>query len=197
MDRGEVSLQAPLLADTMRKIVDAILDGREYVKLSTYKKKKGKESRREKKFPLPKIEWLSHKERKELAKEAFHEALTFRNIDLKHDRITAACREIQWEYKKDEIYSEKKLWWDAKTLVWAYFLFRKVDGKRGLLSTFKTITKHPSTWAFDGSSLLSTLKTLLQSVERNKEIDYKKFTKRLEEYTLGLLKEYGEKNEKK
>lgn len=190
IDRSEVSLQAPLLADTLRKIVHAILEWKKYVKLSSYKKKKGKESSKEKKFPLPQIRGLSHKERKHLAKEAFHEALEFRNIDLRDDRIAAACREIKSEYRNEEIYTEEKLWADAKILIWAYFLFRKTDGAKWLLSTFKTITRHPSTAVLEASNILSTLKSLLQAVERNKAIDYKLFAKNMREYTKELLRSY-------
>lgn len=55
--------------------------------LSSYNKKKGKASKKEKEFPIPEIANLPHKERKHLAKDAFHDALEFREIDLKHDRI--------------------------------------------------------------------------------------------------------------
>lgn len=197
IDRNEVALQAPLLADTMRKIVDAILDWKSHIKLSAYKRKKEKISSKEKKFPLPNIKELPHKERKHRAKDAFHDALVFRNVDLKHDRIAAACREIQWEYRNEKIYPEEKLWSDARMLVWAYFLFRKTDGRKSLISTFKTITKYPWTPVLEGSNILSALKSVLQAVERNTEIDYKKFTNRMRDYTEELLREYPDEKVKK
>jgi hypothetical protein len=55
--------------------------------LSSYNKRKKKESKKEKKFPIPDITNLPHGERKHLSKDAFHDALEFRFIDLKRDRI--------------------------------------------------------------------------------------------------------------
>jgi hypothetical protein len=197
IDRNEVTSQAPLLADTMRKIVGAILKWEPHVMLSSYNKKKGKVSKKEKEFPVPDIANLPHKERKHLSKAAFHDALEFRAVDLKRDRITGACREIQAEYMWGVDFPEKKLWKDARMLMWAYFLFRKTDGAIGLVSTFDTVMKNPSTGAFESSNILATLKSVLQSAEKNKEIDYKAFMKKLSKYTEHLLETYREPKAKK
>jgi hypothetical protein len=199
IDRQEVATQAPLLADTMRQIVNAILRWEKHVMLSSYNKKKRKESKKEKKFPIPEIADLPHKERKHLSKNAFHDALEFRSIDLKRDRIEWACREIRTEYRWTTEFSENKLWKDAKLLVWSYFLFRKIDGRKSFLSILETIIKNPNTWAFEGkwSNILPTLKVILQATEAHKAIDYKKFTKALTDYAKELFEKYREVKVKK
>jgi hypothetical protein len=67
--------------------------------LASYNKKKGKLSKKEKIFPIPKIQGLPHNERKHRSKNAFHDALESRSLGLKRDRIAGACREIQAEYR--------------------------------------------------------------------------------------------------
>ena len=197
IDRELVSTQAPLLADTMRKIVHAILEWKKHVHLSSYNKEKKKESKKEKKFPLPNVKGVDHTKRKKLSKDAFHDALRFRKIDLKRDRIAAACREIKAEYVGRKIYPEKKIFNDAKTLVWAYFLFRKTDGAKAFFSTMQTVQKNPNTWALESSNIISTLKSVLQSIEYNPEINRKEFMKKLSKYMQELMRQQGWANEKK